>query len=330
MNNSQSFSKNLLTYQKYTQEALVIFFDDLKKKNYLPEEDVRMLEEFVHRGGKRIRGYLLTLGYRMNGGEMSEAISSFSLGIELGHAGLLIQDDIFDQDQTRRNKSSFHVSRNGPMAMHESIVLSDMLVALGYSQMLNADINPTLKYAALQYLNIHALRTAEGERRDLQGGELLKDTEIREIAELKTASYTTHATLVVGALLAGNKAPIELFEKIAKDLGFLFQLRDDFLTVYADLETVGKDVFSDFKNNRSTLLTSAVSKKSPNSIISDIHTREQLYACISKAEIDALFDDLTLTSLKRIEACATELAESHDIPVLELLECAKYVIHRSL
>lgn len=330
MNNPQSFSKNLSDYQKYTQEALVVFFDSLRKKKYLSENDLLMLEEFVHRGGKRIRGYLLTLGYRMNGGEMSEAISSFSLGIELGHAGLLIQDDIFDQDLTRRNKSSFHVSRNGPMAMHESIILSDMLVALGYSQMLNANIDPTLKYAALKYLNIHALRTAEGERRDLQADASLQDADIREIAELKTASYTTHATLVVGALLAGNHKPIDTFEKIAKDLGFLFQLRDDFLTVYADLETVGKDIFSDFKNKRSTLLTAAVSKKCININISQIHTREQLYSYIPKAEIDELFDDLSRTSLKKIEEYAKELKGEHAIPVLELLECAKYVIHRSL
>src|SRR5437870_5233014 len=63
-----------------------------------------VLEEYVLRGGKRLRGALASL---------AGATLDASVGLELLHAYLLIHDDFMDRDEVRRGGPTVHVALGG-------------------------------------------------------------------------------------------------------------------------------------------------------------------------------------------------------------------------
>lgn len=67
------------------------------------------LEEYVRRGGKRLRPVSLYWAYRAAGGERDmDELYPLHLSVELFHNGTLIHDDLVDQDPTRRGGRSIH------------------------------------------------------------------------------------------------------------------------------------------------------------------------------------------------------------------------------
>lgn len=75
------------------------------------------------------------------------------------------------------------------------------------------------------------------------------------INNLKTAALI-EASMMAGAVLAGaEEENIECVEKIAKNVGIAFQIQDDILDVTSTTEVLGKPVFSDEKNHKSTYVS---------------------------------------------------------------------------
>ena len=61
---------------------------------------------------------------------------------------------------------------------------------------------------------------------------------------------------MVGAALAGaSEAEIKVIEDSARDIGLAFQIRDDILDVTSTTDELGKPVFSDEKNDKTTYVT---------------------------------------------------------------------------
>ena len=61
---------------------------------------------------------------------------------------------------------------------------------------------------------------------------------------------------MVGAALAGaSEAEIKVIEDSARDIGLAFQIRDDILDVTSTTDELGKSVFSDEKNDKTTYVT---------------------------------------------------------------------------
>ena len=64
------------------------------------------------------------------------------------------------------------------------------------------------------------------------------------------------ASMMVGAALAGaSEAEIKVIEDSARDIGLAFQIRDDILDVTSTTDELGKPVFSDEKNDKTTYVT---------------------------------------------------------------------------
>ncbi len=62
--------------------------------------------------------------------------------------------------------------------------------------------------------------------------------------------------MMAGAVLAGAEdAQVRLVEKAACEIGVAFQIQDDILDVTSSLETLGKPVGSDAKNQKTTYVT---------------------------------------------------------------------------
>ena len=75
------------------------------------------------------------------------------------------------------------------------------------------------------------------------------------IYRLKTSALI-EASMMVGAALAGaSEAEIKVIEDSARDIGLAFQIRDDILDVTSTTDELGKPVFSDEKNDKTTYVT---------------------------------------------------------------------------
>ena len=75
------------------------------------------------------------------------------------------------------------------------------------------------------------------------------------IYEHKTSALI-EASMMVGAALAGaSEAEIKVIEDSARDIGLAFQIRDDILDVTSTTDELGKSVFSDEKNDKTTYVT---------------------------------------------------------------------------
>ena len=62
--------------------------------------------------------------------------------------------------------------------------------------------------------------------------------------------------MMVGAVLAGaSEEELRTVEQVACDVGVAFQIRDDILDVTGTLESIGKPVHSDDKNEKTTYVT---------------------------------------------------------------------------
>ena len=62
--------------------------------------------------------------------------------------------------------------------------------------------------------------------------------------------------MMIGAILAGaEEEEVAVIEQVAKKIGIAFQIQDDILDVTSTEEVLGKPVFSDQKNEKTTYVT---------------------------------------------------------------------------
>lgn len=262
---SNLFQNNLKAYENKAKLKLAALFEQEKANFGVIEADRALLKDFLLQGGKNFRGYLMLLGYRFFKDQVPPGVIDFSLGLEASHAALLIQDDLFDGARWRRGKKAFHILlgadfRNLERVSKEvkkALLYSDLLLTFGQKIFYQAKLDPKLKITALEYLNSEAKRTAWGEILDLEltGEEEYQLAEIVKLIELKTSSYSTLMPLLGGAILAGrDQKTIGEIKKIAKVLGLLFQIRDDYLGIFGKQELLGKDIGLDFRIKKPTFL----------------------------------------------------------------------------
>lgn len=323
---TQTFSENLAEYKKQSEALLQDFFTDLEKDTSYSIEDVHLMRDAVLSGGKRLRGYLICLGYALSGKEINDDVVRFSLGLELGHAGLLVQDDVFDEDKIRRNTPALHTQLQGNSS-YGAIVLSDMLVALGYQQLIDAQLPLENKLHALSVLNNYAFSTIEGEHADLVYSYDENSIEIEEVAALKTASYTTLATLYVGFLLSGKDSAA--LKSISYHLGVLFQLRDDFLPVFSETDQAGKNIFSDFEHERASFLVSEIRKHVSHDEIIGVTDKQTLFGLVSEVELRRVHDTLVKRHMSIIEKNIA-LLKREGFDTVELEQCVDFIIKRQV
>jgi len=93
----------------------------------------------------------------------------------------------------------------------------------------------------------------------------LSEQELLRILQMKSGRYSVERPVQLGALLAG--APGDTLDAMCRygaRLGEAFQLQDDLLGMFGDVETVGKPVGEDLAEGKYTILIhSALEKLSP-------------------------------------------------------------------
>jgi geranylgeranyl diphosphate synthase type I len=210
-------------------------------------------------GGKRMRAMLTILGYEIGSekGEVKSEIIKAAAMMEIFHLGLLIQDDFMDNDTLRRGVKTM-------LARYEDRHTADFVSMLAgdYTFGWGIEILSNLQLPITNLQIINGMRvwgkyfTRVGYGQTLDGLAIADEATIQQILEMKSGEYSCVLPLLLGATLGGAKPEmIESLEKYGMELGYVFQLRDDWLGEYGDSEKTGKPVGHDSREGKHTYAT---------------------------------------------------------------------------
>lgn len=218
-------------------------------------------------GGKRIRPILLLHAASLFTEDYISAYPA-AVAIELFHNFTLLHDDIMDHADIRRGEPSVHVKFGENSAILSGDAMS--IMAFRYlSQCTDSQLKPLLSLFADT-----ALEVCEGQQYDMQFEEKnqVPLDEYLEMIRLKTAVLIA-CSLKMGAIIGGaDEESCELLYKFGINIGIAFQLQDDWLDVYGDEKTFGKQIGGDIcENKKSCLLINALemSNGEQSAILSD-------------------------------------------------------------
>lgn len=232
------------------------------------------LEEFVLRGGKRLRPAFAYWGWRAvadspDQQDEKQALRLFS-SLELLHACALVHDDVIDASATRRGLPTVHrlfSEKHRTSAWHgnsEQFGISAAILLGDLALVWADDIVATVDLPIEAHRRVHQIWGAI--RTEVLGGQYLDIVAEASGAEsvasamtvniYKTASYTISRPLQLGAAAAAADRPDvqATFHEVGNNLGVAFQLRDDVLGVFGDPAITGKPSGDDLRSGKRTVL----------------------------------------------------------------------------
>ena len=226
--------------------------------------------QILERGGKRLRGSLVILGYEMSGGKNDDMIIQVARVVEMAHAYFLIIDDIQDRSDERRGGPTAHKilekyhkeQRLNGDSEHfgMSVALNAAIAGMHAAQMIlaNIDAAEALRLNASSIFNRTLSITAHGQTQDIVNGYLqdVNETEINNVMTWKTAHYSVLNPLHMGMVLAGADChDTDAVTMYATNIGKAYQITDDIIGIFGEASETGKDQKSDLKEGKQTLLT---------------------------------------------------------------------------
>ncbi|MCE4956086.1 polyprenyl synthetase family protein [Macrococcoides caseolyticum] len=206
-------------------------------------------------GGKRIRPLLLMTTIESLGGE-PELGKAFGLAVEMIHTYSLVHDDLpaMDNDDYRRGKLTNHKVYGEATA----ILAGDALLTDSFSQILNADYDLMTQISLLKLL-VNAAGSkgmVAGQMLDMESEN--KNIELKLLEKIhhhKTGDLIHASIYAAGIILKCSSDRLTQLDKIGRNVGLMFQIKDDILDVEGDFEVIGKRVGSDVENQKSTYVT---------------------------------------------------------------------------
>ncbi len=252
------------------------------------------LEEFVLRGGKRLRPAFAYWGWRAvvdeplgrrefnrddPDPENPEMLRLFA-ALELLHACALVHDDVIDESATRRGLPTVHVQfadvhrasewrgSARQFGVSTAILLGDLALVWADDIVATAELSRDARR--------RVQRVWADIRTEVLGGQYLdivaEASGVDSIASAmtvntyKTASYTVSRPLQMGVAAAADRPDVlAAFHQFGTDLGVAFQLRDDVLGVFGDPAVTGKPSGDDLRSGKRTVLLAEAIERAESS-----------------------------------------------------------------
>lgn len=203
------------------------------------------LEEYVLRKGKRLASCSTLMVYKGYTGKVDEKILNVCVCIELYRHGILIHDDLVDEDEARRGGKSFHKlfsDVHGPrFGEGIAIFMGDAMYALSLESILKSGFGGEVLNKVIQLL-VKDYRDVN----ESQGLDLLfehKEPGVEEWYTMasKRASSLFKTTLLTGAILGGApEEDMRVLEEAAANIGYAFDIQDDIIDTFATEQQYGR------------------------------------------------------------------------------------------
>lgn len=214
-----------------------------------------ILDEFIARGGKRVRPAMTMLACEAAAGDPDDALAS-GCAIEFFHAAALIHDDIMDASIMRRDQKCAHILHGEPLAINAG----DYALGLVCTIVVRDDrLEDATKLAVLDAIGEMSARTVEGQALDV--GWVRDDVydltpaDYLDMALGKTGYYSGIAPLKIGGIIGGaTDSEREALEGFGRGSSIAFQIQDDLLNILGEERTMGKDRLTDVIESKRTLM----------------------------------------------------------------------------
>lgn len=252
-------AKFLTEYEPYESAYLA-----KKTKSVLKysKEIVDLYEKLADfsKGGKRLRAYLVWLGYQLGGGSDLSKILPISLAFEIAQDFVLIHDDIMDNSDLRRGKPTIHRIYETKFDRHYgeslAILLGDIACINAFEIIADSSFSNEHKVSCQKLFAEILLETAYGQALDMENEySSFGFDRILQFTYLKSAKYSVIGPLLMGLSVTtvGGQRQSSI-ENYGNAVGIGYQLFDDMLGIFGDEKITGKSILSDMREGKNTLV----------------------------------------------------------------------------
>ncbi len=284
--------KNLtLFYLFYKEEVKKIEKEMVKwNKTFIKNSDNVLVKDalnhmvYMNSNGKYLRALLICLGYSIASKKNSNYYLPLASAYETFQTSILIHDDIIDNADLRRGKTTIHkkyeekfdkydlkdkdfVEKKKNISKSIGICVGDIGFYLANNIIVESYMNDKNLGRVLKYYNDIVINTGKGELIDVilpfneeyNSKNKCLEKDIMEIYDLKTSWYTIVGPCSLGMLLGGSSdRVVSSLVKVLEPLGTAFQIKDDILGIFGETKNLGKSTTSDISEYKQTLLYSYV------------------------------------------------------------------------
>ena len=219
--------------------------NNLLRKSIIKEKTISSLYDYIFKkNGKQLRARLSLISSSVDKRQGRKRYKLAAI-IELLHNATLVHDDVVDESPTRRGVKSV----NNIWTNAHGVLIGDYIYSKAF--MLMVDLG-----------NTKILKELSNATNDISKGELIQLDAIGNtgisLSKLEKISYFKtgrlfEASAKCGALLSDSKISyVENISDCAKNLGIVFQIKDDLLDYLGQENTLGKPAFQDIKEGKVT------------------------------------------------------------------------------
>jgi geranylgeranyl diphosphate synthase type II len=200
-------------------------------------------------GGKRLRPVIALMSCNLFQDKIDYAIFPVA-GIEVFHNFTLVHDDIMDQASVRRNLPTIHTKWNS----NQAILSGDVMAFIANDCILQSP--PELLLKVFKTFNKAAIEVCIGQQLDMDFEKVsfVSQQDYLRMIELKTAVLIAGSAKIGAILGKADDKDSDLLYDFGKNLGLAFQIQDDLLDVYGDVNVFGKISGGDIVTNKKTFL----------------------------------------------------------------------------
>ena len=246
-------------------------------------------------GGKRLRPVIALMSCNLFKDKIDDAILP-AAGIEVFHNFTLVHDDIMDQASVRRNFPTVHAKWN----TNQAILSGDVMAFIANDCFLQTPPPTLLK--VFRAFNKAAIEVCLGQQLDMdfEKTAFISNEEYLRMIELKTATLLA-ASAMIGAIIgeADDKDTALLYD-FGNSLGLAFQMQDDLLDVYGDVNVFGKISGGDIVTNKKTFLLIKALELATGNTLKKLQEQVQIKEFNPEEKIKTvmeIFDQLNIRSI---------------------------------
>lgn len=219
--------------------------NNLLRKSIIKEKTISSLYDYIFKkNGKQLRAKLSLISSSVDKRQGRKRYKLAAI-IELLHNATLVHDDVVDDSPTRRGiKSVNNIWTNAHGVLIGDYIYSKafmLMVDLGNTKILKELSNATNDISKGELIQLDAI-----------GNTGISLSKLEKISYFKTGRLF-EASAKCGALLSDSKISyVENISNCAKNLGIVFQIKDDLLDYLGQENTLGKPAFQDIKEGKVT------------------------------------------------------------------------------
>lgn len=205
----------------------------------------KVSQYLIQSGGKRVRPLVTLMAARALQTNTMHHIP-LAGSIECLHTATLFHDDVVDNSEARRGQPS----ANAAFGNAASVLVGDFVYSRAFQMMVSVGRLDILKVLADTTNQI-----SEGEVWQLKNQHRadISESEYDQVITRKTAVLFEAAAACAGLITDQSDEVIEALKIYGRQLGFAFQLIDDYLDYAGDTNSLGKNLGDDLADGKCTL-----------------------------------------------------------------------------